>query len=346
VQVDVRLDEVVLHALEKEPARRYQQVSQVKTAIDTISASAAPTARISSPPVVAAAAAPTQGPDRFWRRFAVVVIVFMGIITILAPIIIVAFRVARVRAANEQQQVAQARNRKVQVLQQIASPQTGTASSQLVIDAMPFDVAHPEPGQMDWGFKCFIPPYHLASFLFVRWTNGVPVVDPGFSTYFKVGKAGGIDLPFCHLSCHRIPESREFSQWTDDERRQLLAEWNFPEAAGVTNAVRWDVNLGAGFTASRWIAMPPYNRVETKLPLSVRSGHQRAIRLVDFERPEGDGNHGQAGVELRIILEPLTSPPIRTVPNESNRTNYVVGTGLFGTIEEALNSMKNLPIDP
>ncbi len=36
VQVDVRLDEVVLHALEKEPARRYQQASQVKTDVETI----------------------------------------------------------------------------------------------------------------------------------------------------------------------------------------------------------------------------------------------------------------------------------------------------------------------
>ena len=42
VQVDVRLDEVVLRALEKEPARRYQQVSEVKTRVDTI-ASSAPT---------------------------------------------------------------------------------------------------------------------------------------------------------------------------------------------------------------------------------------------------------------------------------------------------------------
>ena len=41
VRVDVRLDEVVLHALEKEPARRYQQVSEVKTAVDTIAGSAA-----------------------------------------------------------------------------------------------------------------------------------------------------------------------------------------------------------------------------------------------------------------------------------------------------------------
>ncbi len=40
VEVDVRLDEVVLRALEKEPERRYQQASEVKTALETISASA------------------------------------------------------------------------------------------------------------------------------------------------------------------------------------------------------------------------------------------------------------------------------------------------------------------
>src|SRR5207237_5596372 len=37
VQVDVRLDEVVLRALEKEPARRYQQASDVKTDVERIS---------------------------------------------------------------------------------------------------------------------------------------------------------------------------------------------------------------------------------------------------------------------------------------------------------------------
>jgi serine/threonine protein kinase len=42
VEVDVRLDEVVLRALEKDPARRYQQVSQVKTAVDTIASTAPP----------------------------------------------------------------------------------------------------------------------------------------------------------------------------------------------------------------------------------------------------------------------------------------------------------------
>ena len=48
VQLDVRLDDVVLHTLEKEPERRYQQVSQLKTDVETISTTAAP------PPIGAA----------------------------------------------------------------------------------------------------------------------------------------------------------------------------------------------------------------------------------------------------------------------------------------------------
>jgi predicted Ser/Thr protein kinase len=40
VEVDVRLDEVVLRALEKDPERRYQHASQVKTAVDTIAGTA------------------------------------------------------------------------------------------------------------------------------------------------------------------------------------------------------------------------------------------------------------------------------------------------------------------
>ena len=41
VQVDVRLDEVVLRALEKKPELRYQQVSEVKTMVETILQTAA-----------------------------------------------------------------------------------------------------------------------------------------------------------------------------------------------------------------------------------------------------------------------------------------------------------------
>src|SRR6185436_5824070 len=39
VQVDVRLDEVVLRALENDPARRYQRASEVKSRVETITGS-------------------------------------------------------------------------------------------------------------------------------------------------------------------------------------------------------------------------------------------------------------------------------------------------------------------
>ena len=40
VQIDVRLDEVVLRALEREPQRRYQQASEIKTQVETIASTA------------------------------------------------------------------------------------------------------------------------------------------------------------------------------------------------------------------------------------------------------------------------------------------------------------------
>lgn len=58
VQIDVRLDEVVLRALEREPQRRYQHASQVKSDIEAISG---------SPPLVAPAVPLGQRP-RFSRK--------------------------------------------------------------------------------------------------------------------------------------------------------------------------------------------------------------------------------------------------------------------------------------
>lgn len=55
VEVDVRLDEVVLHTLEKEPARRYQHASQLKTDVVTIAQTAGDT-----PSASTAAPAPTS----------------------------------------------------------------------------------------------------------------------------------------------------------------------------------------------------------------------------------------------------------------------------------------------
>ena len=57
VQVDVRLDEIVLRALEKEPERRYQQVTEIKTGLEGVSATpdgptaaSSPAAAEASPP--------------------------------------------------------------------------------------------------------------------------------------------------------------------------------------------------------------------------------------------------------------------------------------------------------
>jgi len=65
VQVDVRLDDVVLRALEKEPERRYQTASQVKSAVETLSAQPGQTA----PPVAPAAnVAPALAEERIQRQ--------------------------------------------------------------------------------------------------------------------------------------------------------------------------------------------------------------------------------------------------------------------------------------
>ena len=65
VQVDVRLDEVVMHALEKEPERRYQHASQIKSDVETITTHPGQAA----PPVVrAATATPVAAEERIHKQ--------------------------------------------------------------------------------------------------------------------------------------------------------------------------------------------------------------------------------------------------------------------------------------
>ncbi|MCB1127606.1 MAG: serine/threonine protein kinase, partial [Verrucomicrobiae bacterium] len=63
VQVDVRLDEVVLRALENDPARRYQRASEVKSQVETIAGSAP-----AVPPEARMMEARPRGPRRTVRR--------------------------------------------------------------------------------------------------------------------------------------------------------------------------------------------------------------------------------------------------------------------------------------
>ena len=73
VQVDVRFDEVVLRALENDPARRYQQASEVKSQVETIAGTPA-----STPATKPAGAAEGSGRAekhyRYWAGIPVVVV--------------------------------------------------------------------------------------------------------------------------------------------------------------------------------------------------------------------------------------------------------------------------------
>jgi hypothetical protein len=60
VQVDVRLDEVVLHALENEPDRRYQHASEVKTDVESIRRAPRPPAGSRAPFATATSSPPRE----------------------------------------------------------------------------------------------------------------------------------------------------------------------------------------------------------------------------------------------------------------------------------------------
>jgi serine/threonine protein kinase/N-acetylneuraminic acid mutarotase len=87
VRLDVRLDDIVLQALEKSPERRYQQVSEIRTAVDTV---------VQTPPQTHAATgfAPAAGqaptPASKWKHPAVIlstVVVLFLIGLILIPVL-------------------------------------------------------------------------------------------------------------------------------------------------------------------------------------------------------------------------------------------------------------------
>jgi len=118
VEIDPRLDEVVIHALEKEPERRYQQAGQMKTDVETIIQSMrqqeesrsrtgpAPSARTTRPGALVAeaqaAAARVVSPAKPVRRDSNAtrshhfkIAMAAGIIVILAALLIVVFHLTK-----------------------------------------------------------------------------------------------------------------------------------------------------------------------------------------------------------------------------------------------------------
>ena len=81
VHIDVRLDEVVLRAMEKNPELRYQQVSEVKTMVESISSSSSPVAETGPSPARPAA---TRGRIRAALIVGVLVWLFVaGTVTLI-----------------------------------------------------------------------------------------------------------------------------------------------------------------------------------------------------------------------------------------------------------------------
>jgi serine/threonine protein kinase len=202
-------------------------------------------------------------------------------------------------------------------------PSASESAGQFVLYTMP------APGQSQtvpglWNFKCLLPAEHLVHLLFIRWTNGVPTVDPAVSAYFKVGQAP-IDKQFFLF------------YWPPDDSAP----------AGATNDIRWDVHLvGPVQSIALLPGEPPYRPLETPAILNVRSAHQGVLRLVDYVTPAGQTRHGRSGIELRIFVEPWKQPLARTSPLEVEGANYVAGNGTGWTTEQALNAIKQWPIDP
>jgi predicted Ser/Thr protein kinase len=195
--------------------------------------------------------------------------------------------------------------------------------SKMVIDVRPFDTSGLAPSnEMTWAFTSIIPPNHEAQFLFVRWANDVPSIQEGQSGYFKVGAAPAEVAFDADHDKHGPPQPAA-------ERSQ------------------WNVNLGLGFTASTFRPEdPPYRRIDPPKRMSVRSGYQRRIPLVEFGSTNNALGQGRGGIDLRILVRPLQSPAIRTLPSEKEHGHYVSGRGFIGTRDEVLKALKEMPIDP
>ncbi len=90
VQVDVRLDEVVLRALEKEPERRFQRASDVKTSVETIRNSAREAAEVGPGKITTDLTEPPRVPaDRILgiTQVLAVLVSLLGMVAIFQPFV-------------------------------------------------------------------------------------------------------------------------------------------------------------------------------------------------------------------------------------------------------------------
>jgi len=341
VEMDVRLDEVVLHALEKEPSRRYQQASQVKTAVETIAGEPPPSAPI----------APAPKPDRsWWKRISVAV----DLVLVALVLFFVWRDYLSNRASGWRDFVPAAVKANVAAQKALATLPRGSVpvspgpppayekapslpaagaekeTAQLVIDTPKMPPLRGSDDRTFWPFHCLIPAGHLAQFVFVLWSNGVPAISPDLSGYLKVGEKPVVLENLCYI-----------------------CGMNTSASPGEPNEARWSAVLKAPNIEAIgpiW-TQPPYRKLETAPRSILQSGHQLGIRLAEFDQPAGSVRKGWSGAELFLLLQPLESPAVRTDPDEIEEPNYVAGWGLADMTEgmsegAILKLIKELPIEP
>ncbi len=230
-------------------------------------------------------------------------------------------------------------------------PATGTITAapetegRFVLYTMPGTSAPAEP---HWKLKYHVPPNHLARVLFVRWTNGVPILDDhyGFSSYFKMGNIF-MEGHFT-LSCARADETNKTAQVAKQAAtRRYGTDAGAPGNDSPQSDIQWTASLlweNESYT-SRLAGEPAYRLVNPPAQLAIRPGHQGVYRLVSYLTPQGESAAGLSGIELRIFLEPVNYAPVQTSPSEVEGEEYVIGLRMGWTREQALAAIKEWPID-
>lgn len=142
VEIDVRLDDVVVKTLEKEPELRYQHVSLVKTDIDRIAA---------GPPVMSharaggGAGAPAARKRRVWPW-----LVAAGVLLLLAPFAIALALAFRFRhSVLEERETARAMQAEGEAALAELAERMGSARAMAPVPPLPLEVPNP-PDRLDF----------------------------------------------------------------------------------------------------------------------------------------------------------------------------------------------------
>ena len=197
-QIDVRLDEVVLRALEKKPELRYQQVSEVKTMVETIASRAdIPTVGLGVAP--GSASGRTDAP-RFSRMAIMGVVLALLLLMVLLSVFIPARWSAWALNSTVNPKLADASHSEPNAVRQIKNALFVASLNQGEVELAAI-------GNMPWTNPvCWLPdgqpsvaPFPLDNnFAISNWAENMEIKKIAF--YIRNESAEGISTPICRIS--------------------------------------------------------------------------------------------------------------------------------------------------